>query len=432
MTHQPTPAIELNNRRTINAWAMFDCANSSYALVIANAIFPPYFLSIVPEKVRFLGMTVSNSTLMSYAVMIAYLCIALTSPLLSGIADYGGKRKMFMRFFTTLGALACGLMFFFTSTSGIWIGFWAYVVATIGYGGGLVFYNAYLPIIASEDQYDAVSAKGFIYGYLGSVILLIVNLVMVMTNLFGLADAATASRISFLMVGLWWIGFAQIPYRRLPADATEKLKKDVLTRGFDELKKVWESLKTLPNVRHYLVSFFFYNGGVQAVLFLAAVFAEKELHYSTQELIILILILQLVGALGAVLFARFSDWKGNKTALSVVLIAWVVVCTLAYFVTDKTQFYGVAAMVGMVMGGVQALSRSSFSKLLPDDYKDSNAFFSFLDVMDKFSVVFATFAFGFAEQMTGNIRYSVLVLGSFILIGWVMMLGVKFRETRRA
>lgn len=408
---QTTAAVVKNNPYTIRGWAFFDWANSAYALVITVAIFPAYFLSVTGDNnpatvdyVRFLGMYLPNSALFAYSISFSYLVIALISPLLSGIADYAGKRIAFLRFFTLLGALACISLFFFTSMSTLWVGITGFVLATIGFAGGIVFYNSFIPIIATEDQYDKVSAKGFSYGFVGSVILLIVNLIVIQNaSFFGFHEDIKAVAAAFIMVGLWWIGFSQIPLKRLPGDQPQKKTGDhILKKGYQELRKAWNSLKNDANTKRFLVSFFCFNAGVQAVLFLASTFAREVLGFSDSGLIYLVLILQIVGIGGAEFFARMSGRKGNRYTLIVMVAIWTIVCIVGYFVQTGLDFYLLAAAVGLVMGGTQSLSRSTYAKFLPENTPDTASYFSFYDVMDKVSTVAGTFIFGIVQQLTGD------------------------------
>ena len=347
---------EKGNKRTMNGWAFFDWANSSFALVIAVAIFPAYFLSVVPDRVKILSFEISDSALYSFSISLAYLLIIFISPILSGIADYAGIRKLFLRLFTYLGSLSCITLFFFVEDKTL-LGTTSFILATIGFAGGLVFYNSYLPLITTEDNYDKLSAKGFAYGYIGSVILLLMNLIVINNfDQFGLESKSLAVRISFIMVGLWWLGFAHIPFRRLPADVRTKVHKSFLKKGYLELIKVWHIVKGEKNIKRFLASFFFYSAGVQTILYLASAFAEKELVLGVGELIFIILILQIVAIGGAYLFAYVSGLIGNKLSISIMLIIWILVCVLAYLVQNKIQFYFAAALVGLVMGGIQSLS----------------------------------------------------------------------------
>ncbi len=421
--------IVKNDPYTIRGWAFFDWANSAYALVITVAIFPGYFAAMTPDRVHIGSFTMSNSTLYSWCISLAYLVIAFISPLLSGIADFGGKRKQFMRFFTLLGSLACISLLFFTSPQKMWVGVVGFIMATIGFAGGIVFYNSFLPQIATEDQYDKVSAKGFTYGFVGSVILLVINLAVIQNaSAFGFSDAVKIIPSAFVMVGLWWIGFAQIPLNRLPDDREGDMPAGAMSKGYEELRRVWNVVKKDKNTLAYLGSFFCFNAGVQAVLFLASIFAEKELGFDTSHLIYLVLILQIVAIGGAELFARVSGVKGNRWSLFVMLTIWTGICIAGYFVKTGLDFYALAAAVGVVMGGIQSLARSTYAKFLPEETPDTASFFSFYDVMDKLSTVAGTFVFGIVEQITGDMRYSVMSLAVFFVVSLVILRTVKVKR----
>lgn len=415
-----------NQPRILRGWAFFDWANSAYALVITVAIFPGYFLHVTADKVKILGLWISDSALYSYSLSFAYLLIALVSPLLSGIADYGGRKKVFLRFFTTLGALACIGLLFFTDMKTLWVGVTCFVLATIGFSGGLVFYNAFLPEIATEDRYDKVSATGFSYGFAGSIILLVTNLIVIQNfEWFGFSESLKAVPVAFVMVGLWWIGFAQIPLRRLPEDARHPYSKELLKRGYEEVSKTARRVLARPNMLRYLSAFFFANAGVQSVLYLASIFAEKELHFNTSNLIVLILILQVVGIGGAYFFAWVSSKRGNKNAMMYMMVVWTMICIWGYVVRTGLDFYFLAAGVGLVMGGMQSLARATYAKLLPEDTPDTASYFSFYDILDKLSTVMGTFVFGLIEQLSGGMRNSVLSLAVFFIIGLILMRRVQ-------
>jgi UMF1 family MFS transporter len=418
-----------NNPQVINGWAIFDWANSAYSLVITVAIFPGYFLSLTDDTVNIGGFRLSDSTLYAWSIALAYLLIAAFSPILSGIADYGGRKKMFMRFFTRMGAFACISLLFFTGMDTLWIGLSGFIVATIGFAGGIVFYNAFLPLIATEDRYDDVSAKGYSYGFVGSVILLLINLVVIMNyGWFGFSDGLKAVPTAFVMVGLWWLLFSQISFNRLPDDLPQGETKHLLVKGYTELRKAWRNLRRDANTRSYLGAFFCFNAGVQAVLFLASTFAEKELKFTTSGLIFLVLILQIVAIGGAILFSKISGKWGNKFSLVIMLAIWTVICMVGYFVQTGTDFYVLAVAVGLVMGGTQSLSRSTYAKLIPKDTPDTASYFSFYDVMDKVSTVVGTFTFGFVEQMTGGMRSSVMALAVFFVISLIAISVVKIQR----
>lgn len=422
-------SFKKNDKKIINAWALFDWANSAYALVISTAIFPVYFIKFTPDVIELGGMSFSNSSLYSFAVAFSYIIIAFLSPILSGMADYGGRKKFFLQLFTLIGSFSCLLLYFFKGEPQLWLGTSAFILATIGFAGGIVFYNAYLPLIVTEDRYDRVSAKGFAMGYLGSVILLIVILVMIQRpQWFAISDPQLPARIGFLMVGLWWLGFAQITFKYLPKDDKTKSTDNLVTKGFQEIKMVFGKLKHQPWLKRFLLAFFFYSAGVQTVIYLATVFAEKELSFESSELILLVLILQLVGIGGAYFFAFVSKITSNKISISIMLIIWIVICVGAFFTHGKMLFYFLAALVGMVMGGIQAISRSTYSKMLEDKENDTTSYFSFYDVLYKIAIVVGTFLFGIVDNITGNMRYSVLVLAGFFIMGLLVLNTINSKE----
>jgi UMF1 family MFS transporter len=426
-----------NNKRTIKAWAMFDWANSAYNLVITSTIFPAYYVAITTTKtnggrVTFFGKSFINTALSDYALSAAYLVIALLLPILSSIADYRGNKKIFMQFFTVIGALSCCSLYFFEADS-IELGIISFALAAVGYSGGFVFYNSYLPEIATVDMQDKVSAKGFTYGYIGSVLLQLICFVFVLKpELFGITDATFPPRLSFLLVGLWWMGFALIPFIILPKGSPNAQKHDhhLIKGGFIELGKVWAQLKTMPLLKRYLPAFFFYSMGVQTIMLVATGFAAKELHMPTTALIATILIIQLVAILGANLMSRLSGKYGNVKVLIMVVVIWILICVAAYFTTSQVEFYFIAAVVGLVMGGIQSMSRSTYSKYLPENITDTASFFSFYDVTEKLAIVGGVFSFGFFEELTGSPRNSVLVLGIFFIIGLILLFSLLSTERK--
>ncbi len=417
---------------------MYDWANSVYNLVITTAIFPIYYTAVTAsengsDKVNFLGFELSNSVLYPYALSFSYLLSALILPILSGIADYTGKKKMYLKIFTTLGALACMGLFYFTSDTLEW-GILCVVVASVGYSSSLVFYDAYLPEIAPPHMTDRISARGYSYGYAGSSLMLIMSLVLIMKfEWFGFGNSGDATRTVFLLVGVWWIGFAQIPFRNLPSNPfNRKATGQVILNGYRELKKVFAALQHQPNMKKYLLAFFFFNMGVQTIMLLATLFGTKELHLGSSELIPVVLIIQFVAIGGATLFARISERTGNIKALGTMLLIWIGICLFAYTITSVNQFYIVAALVGLVMGGIQALSRATFSKLIPTDSVDHASYFSFYDVSYHLSVVLGTFSYGLIEHITGSMRNSTLALASYFVIGLVFLLFVKVPRNAQA
>ena len=433
----------LNNRRIVRAWYMYDWANSVYALVISSAIFPIYYKAISTvngiDVVNFLGYAVQNSILYSYALSLSFLIVAAILPLLSGVADYTGRKKMFMKFFVLLGSLACIGLYFFSDVSLLWWGILCSMLASIGYSGSLVFYDAFLPEIVTEDRYDSTSAQGYSMGYYGSVLLMVGCLVMIMNpSTFGFPGSPgeaelLATRVSFLLVGIWWLGFSLIPFTILPENIYKKQStRNIWPNGYKEVIKVWNSLGELPDLKRYLIAFFFYNSGVQTVMYLAALFGTDVLHLQSSQLIATILLIQLVASGGAWMFARLSSLKGNRYSLLVMNVIWVGVCLAAYLITTAYEFYALAFVVGVVMGGIQSLSRATYSKLIPEDTIYLTSYFSFYDVTYNLSIVMGTFSFGLINQLTGDMRNSALFLTLYFVIGVILLLNVSSRDVLMA
>lgn len=425
-------------KKVINGWAMYDWANSVYNLVITTTIFPAYYVSVTSKGnsngrhyVDFFGRQFVNTSLLDYALALVFLIVAISSPVLSSIADYRRNKKVYLRWFCFLGAAACCGLFFFTPQR-IEFGIILFSLAALGYWGSLVFYNSYLPDIAAPEDQDRVSAKGYALGYVGSVLLqMICFVIIVKPSWFGLnpADPTLGVRISFLLTGLWWFGFAQLTLRVLPLPSRKerKARKNVFTNGFHELSIVFGQLKHIPVLRRFLLSFFLYSMGVQTVMLVAAGFSKKEIFPEAKDepkLLFTLILIQLVAIAGAVLMSRISKRLGNLNVLIVAVIIWIFVCISAYYVQTHVQFYFLAAAVGLVMGGIQSMSRSTYSKFLPET-KDSTSFFSFYDVTEKIALVIGLFSFGFIEDITGSIRNSVIVLIVFFALSLVALLYTK-------
>ncbi len=435
--------LQKGDKKLLNAWAFYDWANSVYSLTIASAVFPIFYEALFSKDNHYIdvfGLHLKNSALISFITAFAFLVVSFISPLLSGIADYVGNKKAFMKFFCYLGALSCmGLYWFDLDT--IYIGLAFYFFGLIGYWGSLVYYNSYLPDIAFEEQQDKISAKGYSLGYIGSVILLIVNLAMIMKpRLFGISGtdgeaAMKAMRYSFVMVGVWWILFSQYTYYYLPKgskDSGEKLTKAVVFNGFKELKKVWALLKENIPLKRYLGGFFVSSMAVQTVMLVATYFGAQEIQWSSKEegtigLITCILIIQLVAVIGAVATSRASAKFGNIPTLIVINGIWAVFCALAFFITLPIHFYVMATVAGFVMGGIQALSRSTYSKLLPET-EDTASFFSFFDVAEKIGIVIGMCVYGIIDQITGSPRAAIVILGIFFVTAIFLLRRVHKKE----
>jgi MFS transporter, UMF1 family len=423
--------IEVNNPRTVRAWCMYDWANSVYSLVITAAIFPVYYKAVAvtgeSDLVTFLGFTLKNSVLYSYALSFSFLVVAAMLPFLSGVADYTGKKKLFMKIFVGIGSLSCMGLYFFKDINTLEWGIFCSIMASIGFSGSLVFYNAFLPEIVTEDRYDKVSADGFSMGYYGSVILMVICLALIMQySFFGFATEGSATRFTFLLVGVWWIGFSIIPFAALPENPFRKKPSEkIWTKGYYQVMNVWRNLKSTHDLKSFLTSFFFYNMGVQTVMYLAILFGTDVLQLESEKLIATILLIQLVASGGAWMFARISQVKGNKITLGIMIIIWIGICFSAYGISGEWQFYILAGVVGMVMGGIQSLSRATYSKLLPESTADHASYFSFYDVTYNLSIVIGTFSFGLINQLTGSMRNSALALAVYFIIGLVALSRIK-------
>ena len=432
--------LKRGSKQLTKAWAFYDWANSVYPLVISTAVFPIYYSSLTSSfaneagDISYLGMLWNPTTLYDYTLSFSFLIVAGISPILSAIADYMGNKLKFMKFFCLLGALSVMCLFFFTDPETLWVALTFTILASIGFWGSLVFYNAYLPEVAYPEQQDKVSAQGFIFGYLGSVLLLVFSLFMVeKPELFGITNPTLAPRITFLLVGVWWIGFAQFTYRKLPNNVyNHKPDKDFIWKGLKELKIVLKELVNYPQLKYFLASFFCFSVGVQTIVLMAGIFGSKELGLPTSNLIFTIILVQLVAVFGAYLFSRLSTKIGNIRTLKLTLIIWGGVCFLA-FSLDRTQanvnyyFYGLGIMLGFVLGATQSIGRSTYSKLLPDTH-DHATYFSFYDVTEKLAIVLGMFVFGFLIHLTNSMQYSVLFLALFFAIAYFILIRIKATE----
>lgn len=424
--------MQTASKKVINGWAMYDWANSVYNLVITTTFFPIYFTAVTKKEgsdlVHFMGRDFVNSSLYDYTIAIAYLLIAFSYPILTSIADTRGNKKSFMRAFCYLGAVGCSLLFFFDAGN-LWLGIMAFMMAAMGYVGSLVFYNAYLPEIAAPGDRDRISAKGYSYGYIGSVIMQVIGFALV---LYFKDDPLLGPRITFLLVGLWWIGFAQVTFARLPPTKIKSSeKKNIFTEGFKEVRKVYNEVKTMPVLKRFLRGFFFYSMGVQTVMLAATLFGSKVLELDDTKLIITVVIIQLVAIAGAVMMSRLSQRFGNIKVLMGVVLFWIVICVWAYYAAwfkehggnPEFHFYGLSVAVGLVMGGIQSLSRSTYSKLMPET-NDTASYFSYYDVTEKIAIVLGIFTFGFVEELTkdhGGMKNSILSLIIFFVIGYALL-----------
>ncbi len=452
--------IPKDNKAIIKAWTIYDWANSVFPLVITSAIFPNFYdyVTTHDEAKNMIGHTVTcfgtefeNQNIYTFVYAFALSIVVFVTPILSGIADYLGNKKRFLQFFCYLGSISCMCLFFFTRNH-LELSFIPFVTATVGFWGSLVYYNSYLPEIASTENQDKVSARGFSMGYLGSSLLLIICLVGIMVFKYEetIVDGVVVStkgffkvKYSFLLTGLWWMGFAQYTFKHLPGkvhDAHGKDTKGLIWKGFKELKSVFGKIRKMVALRRFLISYFFYNMGVQTVMVVAVLFARNEVEWGTGEaaekakttsLIVSILIIQFIGILGAFTFSRLSRKIGNLRSLMVTILIWIFICVFTYAVVRlPIHFYVVAVLVGFVMGGIQSLSRSTYSKFLPET-DDNTSFFSFYDVMEKLGMIIGTVSFGLISEIMGGMRPSVLSLIVFFVVGFIGLLFVPNPKTQR-
>jgi UMF1 family MFS transporter len=452
--------MEKGDKKIIRGWVMYDWANSVYNLVISSAIFPIFYdyqtkkeyaktIGKTVEELKegetilvdFFGWKLSSSVLFSFVLSASFLVVSFLSPLLSGVADYTGSKKKFLRFFCYMGALACMSLFFFDAAHIEW-GLLSVFLASIGYWNSLVFYNSFLPEIAEPEDHDRISARGFTMGYLGSILLLVTCLLLMMVPQLTMGyfdDPLTTDKVeglpakySFVLVGIWWVSFSQLTYRVIPNNVYgKKPEPGYLWRGFRELKLVFQEFKETVRLKRYLIAFFFFNTGVQTVMLMATIFANKEIDWPESSgstgLIIAILLIQILGAAGAFIMSRVSENIGNLKTLLISVGIWIIICAVAFFVTRPSGFYLLAASVGLVMGGIQSIARSTYSKFLPET-TDHASYFSFYDASEKIGIVIGTLFFGLMEFWTGSIRYSIVAVGLFFLIGFIALMFVPKNE----
>ena len=418
------------NKKLLNAWAFYDWANSVYTLVITSSIFPLFYASLFSKNnlnIDVFGTTISNTALISFITAFAFLIVAIISPILSGIADYVGNKKTFLQIFCYVGAFSCIGLYFF-EIQNIYLGLFFYFFGLIGYWGSLVFYNSYLPDIAFSEQQDSLSAKGYSMGYIGSVILLIICLSLIIGK--ENEEAIKAMRLSFALTGIWWIIFAQYTFYYLPKGikSDQKVTKSIFFNGFKELIKVKNQLFENLSLKSYLTAFFVYSMAVQTVMLIATYFGEKEISWESDSqkktgLITSILLIQLVAVLGAFLTSKAANKFGNIRTLIFINSIWMIICICAYFVTLPIHFYVTAGFVGLVMGGIQALSRSTYSKFLPET-DDTASYFSFYDVAEKIGIVIGMTIYGLIDQITGSMRNALVFLAVFFIAGLILLLRV--------
>src|SRR5579863_8419089 len=480
--------MQTASKKVIRGWAMYDWANSVYNLVITTTFFPIYFTAVTRKQfgsdiIPFLGRKFVNSSLYDYSLAVAYLFIALLYPVLTSIADTRGNKKSFMKFFCYIGSLGCALLYFFNGTN-LWLGIICFMMASMGFVGSLVFYNAYLPEIAAPEDQDAVSAKGFSYGYIGSVIMQVLGFALVLS----LHESDLSLRLTFLMVGIWWAGFAQVTFAVLPKSQGKAVKAGTIVQAaFSEVRKVYREIRKMSVLKRFLRGFFFYSMGVQTVMSVATIFGAKLLHLDDTKLIVTLVMVQLVAIIGAVWMSRMSAKYGNFRVLMRVIVIWILVCISAYLTAGRAErlsvfhdkiaqlkqqkedldarktrmkaddydlqdatiaaelsrwqldlaprqepieysFYVLALTVGLVMGGIQSLSRSTYSKLMPET-KDTASYFSYYDLTEKIAIVIGMGSFGLITQQF-SMKNSVISLTSFFILGFAFLYAALIKQNK--
>lgn len=419
-----------SDSKTQWGWAMYDWANSSYSLVISTAIFPIYYAAVMDGAGKmnfpFFGGDISTTAAYTFVVAAAFLTISLITPYLSALSEISGKKKSFMRAFIYCGSMACAGMFFFTESI-MWWGLLSPYLASLCFSGSLVFYNSYLPEIAKIEDQDSLSARGFALGYLGSSLVLIASLVFIQNpDWLGISDVALVTRLSFVFVGIWWLCWGEFALYRLPQGVSILIEKNkgYVRESYLRLFLVFKEFNKINGLNRFLLGFFFASAGVQTVILIASLFGTKVLGLDSSSLILTILLIQFVAILGSWLFAKLSETYGNIRSLILASALWVVICVLAFFVNSELQFYLLGASVGLVMGGLQSLGRSTFSKMLPLE-DEHVTYFSFFDIAEKLATVLGMVAVGWVETVTGDLRLSPLVLSVFFLIAMFLWFGVN-------
>lgn len=425
-----------NSKKVINAWCSYDIANSAYSLSISTVLYPIFYQEMTNQAwgssvVKFAGRDIQNTVIYDYAIAFGYLMIIILTPLLSGIADAGGLRKRFMQMFTLIGALSCIALYWFNGHNILW-GVLFPALAVMGFAGSLVYYNSFLPMIATPDKHDEISARGFSWGYGGSMLLLIFNLFCIENyQMFGFEGKLDAVRFAFIEVGIWWLLISQFAFHHLKEYKGQiSLNNNIFGKGFGEIIKVFKAIRKQVQMRLFLLAFFLFSVGVQTIILVATLFGSKELGITGSKLIITILLIQILAIVGAMVFGKVSAKIGNKPSLIIMLTIWTVVCAAAYLITTDIHFFILAGMVGLVMGGIQSQARSTYSKMIPEGSLDTSSYFGFYDITEKAAIVFGMLSFGFLEHLTGSMRNSALFLGILFFLSLVIVSFSNYQKVK--
>jgi len=427
----------VNDRHEIFGWAMYDWANSAFATTVSAVFLGPYLTTLAKAAsdkngfVYLLGIQIAPASFLPYAVSLSALLQVLILPILGAIADYSHLRKRMLMIFTTLGATATTLLFFVEGNLW-WLGGVLYLIASLSFAACIVFYNSYLPDIASEDQRDRVSSFGWALGYLGGGLLLVFNLAFYQTSawIFGEANTGLAVRLNLASAGIWWMGWSIWTFMTLRSrNGVPKLfgGEAYLKIGFREMAATLHEMRRYPQTLRFLLAYLIYNDGVQTVVVTAAIFGAEALKISQSTLVLVILMVQLVAFFGALLFGRIAGLVSAKTAVLISLVIWSGTAFYTYgFLSSEFEFWLLGGVIGLVLGGSQALSRSIYAQMIPKDREAE--FFSFYELADRGSSLLGPLVFGLTNQWLGSLRYAALSVSFFFVAGLALLTRVNVQK----
>jgi UMF1 family MFS transporter len=417
-------------RPDVRAWAMYDWANSAFQTTIIAAVFPIYFHTVAAADLA----PADATSRFAWATTIAILIVAIVAPLLGAIADYAAMKKKLLAVFLGVGVIATIAMYWIQR--GDWLFALAlFVIGNVGVAGSVVFYESLLPHLVSESELDRVSSAGYAVGYLGGGVLLAVNLLMIQKPAwFGLPDAATATRLSFASVGVWWLVFSIPLFRRVPEPARrvepgERPGANMFQTGVHRLIETFFELRRYKQAFLLLMAFLLYNDGIQTIIRMATTYGS-EINIDESAMITALLVTQFIGVPFAFLFGYLADRIGPKTAVFVGLAVYAFITVLGYFMTNATEFLALALLVGMVQGGTQALSRSMFASMIPRH--KSSEFFAFFGVFERYAGILGPAVFAWVVERSGTSRNAILSVIAFFVIGAAILAFVDVDEGRRA
>ena len=414
------------DKKQIYSWAFYDWANSAYSTTVMAGFFPIFF-----EKFYSNPNDVIQSTYqLGLANSISSIFIALVSPLLGAIADRGSAKKKLLMIFAFLGSLMTAALWLVEK--GDWqLAVFFYIIATIGFMAGNIFYDSLLPSVAGREKVDYVSALGYSLGYLGGGLLFLINVLMYLyPQWFGIPDSSTAIRISFVTVAIWWAIFTVPIIIFMPEPKIRKNVSfyDAIIGGFNQLKETFDNIREMKIIGTFLIAFWMYEDGVATIVRMAAKIASS-LGFAAGDIITAILMVQFIGFPAALGYNWFANKIGTKNAVLVAILGYVVITFLGYLMTDITHFYILAALIGLFQGGIQSLSRSLFTRLVPPN-KEAE-FFGFYNMLGKFAAVVGPILVGWITVITGNPRAGILSIVVLFIIGGLLLSRVDFKEGER-